>query len=346
MRPVVIRVATVPVVHPDLVALLPDGVLPVPAPATADAGAWLDPEHLVEHAGDVDVLHLHAGPGHLTTVGTPEQTGVWTEAWTAALRRTGVPLVLTVHDLRDPEDDDRERYDTLLAALLDPAEVVLAPTVGAAEEIADRHGRTAIAIGHPAQVDRVPGVDRETRLVGVHLGSLPGNLAEPVAVVRAALSGAVSGGGRLRVDVHAGVHLPEVEELAAAGQLELTVDEPLDARGVVAYLQQLHVSVLPHRIGTDAAWLEACRDVGTRVVAPSAGHYGELWSDVVEYGNDEETGLDPTSLIMAVVAALTRPAPARADPAWRADQRQAVQRVLADVYERVIGDRAAGHHRR
>ncbi len=334
--------ATVPAVHPDLTAVLPDGVvLAPPGDRGSGADAWLSVEHLREHAATIDVLHLHVGRHHLRSVGSPEQAVAWAEEWAAEVRRSAVPLVVTVHDVRDPDDGNRERYHALLGAVLRTAEVVLALTAGAADEIADRYGRTPIAVGHPTQVVPVPGVDRQTRLVGVPLGSSARQLADPLLVVRAALSGAVSGGGRLRVDVHPDGQLRELVTMAVDGELDLQVHEPFTGTDRVAYLQTLQVCVLPPRFGTDSAWLEACRDLGTRVVAPSSGHYAELWSDVVEYGHDEERGLDPTSLMAAVVAALTRPAPARATPAWRAEQRAAVQQVLADVYARVVAHRAA-----
>ena len=85
--------------------------------------------------------------------------------------------------------------------------------------------------------------------------------------------------------------------------------------------------------------MEIARDVGTRVVAPSCGWFADQWSDVVTYGNDEEGGLDPVSLTAAVSAALTRPMPRPADRVWRAEQRDAVRHVHAEVYAQVAADR-------
>jgi beta-1,4-mannosyltransferase len=39
------------------------------------------------------------------------------------------------------------------------------------------------------------------------------------------------------------------------------------------YVREIDVSALPYRFGTHSGWLEACRDVGTAVVAPSNGCY-------------------------------------------------------------------------
>ena len=338
-----IRVATVPFADPYLDAALPDDAVRVGPDLSPSP--WLDPEHLTAHAGEVDVVHLHGGYDHLTV---PEM-----DAWTAAVRRTGVPLVVTVHHLRAIEGADtgthpgaaRTRHRAHLRTLLATAEVVLTLTPGAADEIADRFGRTAIVVAHPSLADPTPDIGRETRLVGLHLGDLGPDVPEPVDLVRAALSGAVSGGGRLRVDVHPDVdlaaRLPELLTLAGDGQLELARSRPGDPASWVRHLQELHVSVLPQRSGTHSSWVELCRDAGTRVVVPAGGWHDQQWGDVVLYGNDPLDGLDAASLTSAVVAALTRPAPARADRRWRTEQRDAVRRVHAQVYEQVAADHAA-----
>ena len=335
-----LRVATVPFSTPYGDAVLPDDVLRVGPDAAPSP--WLDPDHLTAHAADLDVLHLQGGYDHLTV---PEM-----DAWTAAVRRSGVPLVVTVPHLRPAEGPDgtpmRTRNRAHLRALLTTAEVVLTFTPGDADEIADRFGRTAIVVAHPSLAAPTAGIGRETRLVGLHLGRPGPAVHQPVELVRAVLSGAVSGGGRLRVDVHPdvdlGAQLPGLVQLASAGELELARSWPCDPAGWVRYLQELHVSVLPQRSGAHATWVELCRDAGTRVVVPGGGRQAQQWSDVVLYGNDPLTGLDSTSLVSAVVAALTRPAPARADQAWRAEQLAAVRRVHAEVYERVAADHVLG----
>ncbi len=337
-----LRVATVPFASAYGRTVVPDGVVRVGP--DADPSPWLDVEHLTAHAGEIDVLHLHGGYAHLTV---PEM-----DAWTAAVRRCDVPLVLTVHDLTAVEGADtgthpgaaRTRSRAHLSALLATAEVVLTLTPGAADEIADRFGRTAIVVAHPSLAAPTPGIGRETRLVGLHLGALGPEVADPLDLVRAALSGAVDGGGRLRVDVDPDVdlaaRLPALLELAGSGAVELARSRPADPAEWVRHLQQLHVSVVPRRARTHSAWIELCRDAGTRAVVPGGGHPRDQWSDVVLYGNDALSGLDAASLTSAVVAALTRPAPARVDPRWRAEPLAAVRRVHAQVYEQVAADHA------
>jgi hypothetical protein len=321
-------VATVP--HGDDYA---DAVLPPDALRVGPHGEpspWLDPAYLAEHRADIDVLHLHGGYGNLAEAEL--------ETWTEAVRRHAVPLVVTVHQLRNPQHAQRTRHDAQLAILLSTAEVVFTLTPGAADEIADRFGRTAIVVAHPTVAAADPEIGSERGLVGMRIGPASIAVPDPAALVRAAVSGAVSGGGRLRVlvaaDNQSGLD-PDIWQLAGRGGIELVVHAPGEW---VAQLQRLHVAVLPERCGSHSRDLEACRDVGTRVVAPTCGFFAEQWSDVVTYGNDEQGGLDPVSLTGAVAVALTRPMPRPADRTWRAEQRAAVQRVHAEVYRRVAAD--------
>ena len=46
------------------------------------------------------------------------------------------------------------------------------------------------------------------------------------------------------------------------------------------------MSVLPYRFGTHSGWLEACRDLGTTVVAPDCGYYADQ-GPVLTYRMDE-----------------------------------------------------------
>ena len=310
------------VLPPDVVRVTPAGRSP-----------WLDTAHLEAHADDIDVLHLHTGDAAVAAVAG--------QCWAETVRRLGVPLVVTVHRL--PRSADRvpngleARQDAHLEAVLATAEVVLTLTPGAADEIADRFGRTAIVVAHPSVAVPDPDAGAERGLVGLRLG--PG-VPDGAALARAALSGAVSGGGRLRVLADDGRWVGHaVREMAASGDVELIVHPPGERR---RELQELHVAVLPEPVGTHSRDLEICRDVGTRVVAPTSGWFAEQWSEVVPYATDATGRLDPLSLTGAVDAALARPMPRPADRAWRAEQRAAVQQVHAAVYRQVAADRVRG----
>jgi hypothetical protein len=323
-----LRVVPFPFDDPYVHAVLPDGVLRVGSligtGAPAGTGPWLDPRHLADHAAEVDVLHLHVGLGDGAADGL--------EGWSETVRRLGVPLVVTVHDLGGEQDDG-------LAAVLGTAEVVLTLTPGAADEIAERFGRTAIVVAHPTVAEPDPELGAERGLVGVRLDASAGIGGNQIGLVRAALSGAVSGGGRLRllvaVDVVPTLE-PAVRALATSGEVELV---PYVTKDWAAALQQLHVAVLPERCGSHSRDLEICRDVGTRVVAPHCGWFADQWSDVVAYAHDEQGNVDAVSLSAAVSAALTRPIPRAADRGWRFEQREAVRRVHAEVYAQVAADR-------
>ncbi len=240
---------------------------------------------------------------------------------------------MTVHAVPKAGSVDCAR----LGAVLATAEVVLALTPGAADEIAERFGRTAIVVACPTLATPEPELGAERGLVGLRLAPDPEVAADAAALVRPALCGAVSGGGRLRVLVDPGNHLPpSLAALAERGELELVRCGPRDR---VAALQQVHVAVLPERRGTHSRDLEVCRDVGTRVVAPRGGWFSEQWSEVVTYGTDDRGAAEPVSLAAAVSAALTPPMPRPADRSWRRDQAAAVARVHREVYAEVAGDR-------
>ena len=325
-----LRVATIPHSGPYVDAVLPSDVVRT-GPAT-EPSPWLDQEYLTQHQRDVDVLHVHGGYGHLTEAAM--------ECWTETVRRLGIPLVVTVHQLRDPVQAAGNRHDAHLAALLSTAEVVFTLTAGAADDIAERFGRTAIVVAHPSIARHDPDLGAERGLVGIRVGPASAAVPDPAALVRAAHSGAVSGGGRLRVlvtsDNQSGLD-PDIWQLAGRGAIELVVHP---AAEWPAHLQQLHVAVLTEQCGTHSRDLEICRDVGTRVVAPGCGWFADQWSEVVPYGTDEEGGLDVVSLSGAVAVALTSPMPRPADRTWRAEQRAAVARVHEEVYAQVAADRS------
>ena len=321
-----LRVATIPGAGLYVDAVLPPDAVRVGA--VGGPGPWLDAAYLADHAGEVDVLHLHTGSGRVTDAAV--------QCWSETVRRSGLPLVVTVHRVGSAGStlpDDAE--DAHLEAVLGTAEVVLTLTSGAADAIAERFGRTAIVVAHPSVARPDPELGAERGLVGLRLRAVP--LPDQEALVRAALSGAVSGGGRLRVRAEAGADVTRtVRARAARDEFELVVHRADDR---AAQYQQLHVAVLPEPRGAHSRDLEICRDVGTRVVAPGTGWLQGQWGEVVCYGEDPLGRLDPVSLTGAVAAALTRPMLRPADRPWRAEQLAAVRRVHAEVYAQVAGDR-------
>jgi hypothetical protein len=325
-----LRVAAVSAAVPDpyVRAVLPPTAVAVPG----EPEAWLSPADLEARAGEIDVLHVHDVPAGVS--------GAELEAWSETVRRLRIPVVATVHQLRDRCGRSGGRHDAALATLLSTAEVVFTLTDEAADEIAARFGRTAIVVAHPSIATPVADLGAERGLVGLALGRRSRLVADPVGLLRAAASGALSGGGRLRVLAEPGPALAALRTAARDQDVELLEHPGPEAADWVAQLQQLHVAVLPERGRTHSSDLEICRDVGTRVVAPSGGWFAGQWSEVVTYDDDGERGFDPVSLTAAVAAALTRPAPRPADQLWRTEQRAAIQKVHAEVYAQVAADRS------
>ena len=89
-----------------------------------------------------------------------------------------------------------------------------------------------------------------------------------------------------------------LRRLADHGRIDLRTREPFTVRELVAYLDTIDLSVLPYRFGTHSAWLEACRDVGVTVLAPSCGYFHEQ-GPVLTYPLDEHR-MDADSLQAAV----------------------------------------------
>lgn len=295
--------------------------LPDPVPAGADGTQrwWpptmLDPAWAATH--DFDLFHLHFGfdsrdPGELAEL-------------VAVLRERGRPFVFTVHDLRNPHHADRGLHDRQLDVLVPAADALVTLTAGAAAEIRRRWGRDALVLPHPhvvpLDVMRRAAAMREVRRrgprrrefrVGMHVKSLRAGMHPhpliPVLVEAVAdLPGAVLqvnghrdvlevGGARHDADLAA-----RLATHAARGEIDLRVHDYLDDDDLWAYLASLDVSVLPYRFGTHSGWLEACRDLGTAVVAPTCGHLAEQ-APVLRYGHDEQH-LDADSLVEAVHAA-------------------------------------------
>ncbi|MBC9734775.1 glycosyltransferase [Nocardioides sp. zg-578] len=292
---------------------LPD---PKPLGQPADSQVWWPPAMLEPswaRSHDFDLLHLHFG----FDARSPEDLA----ALVRALRETGRPLVQTVHDLRNPHHEDRTLHDAQLDVLVPAATELVTLTEGAAAEIERRWGRTATVVPHPHVVDlRTMAVAQDVRArrrtddlrVGLHVKSLRAGMA-PMTILPtlvetvAALPGAV-----LQVDAHHDVMDEDgprrddrlatyLRGLEADGLVDLRVHDYFSDAELWAYLSSLDVSVLPYRFGTHSGWLEACRDLGTTVVAPTCGYYADQ-GPVLSYVHAEDT-YDAATLAAAVRAA-------------------------------------------
>jgi len=330
----------------DPVRRLPDPTTPWWPPA------MLAPDWVRAHADDFDIFHVHFGfdacaPDLLREL-------------VAVLHDLGKPLVQTVHDLRNPHHETAIAHDEHLDILLPAAAALITLTPGAAAEIERRWGRVARVVPHPHILDLDEMRRREVRaaaadfraagsgsgpfLVGLHLKSMRPCMSG--APVIAALMHAVEelGDARLRVDIHRDVaetdgdrHDPAVVEAlrtAAARGAQVEVHDFFSDAELWDYLAALDISVLPYRYGTHSGWLEACRDLGTAVAAPTCGYYAEQ-SPVHSFRLDE-SGLDAVSLSRAVRAARAAGRPAPLSAATRTAQRSQIAAVHEEIYRDVL----------
>ena len=165
--------------------------------------AMLDADWIAANA-TFDVFHVHFG----FDAKTPEEL----RAVADALRRAGVPLVVTVHDLRNPHHPSPELHDAQLGMLIEHAAAVITLTPGAAREIAARWGREATVLAHPHVVDwdtmARPRPVHRGFVVGLHAKSLRANMDGPA--VADVLADAVAGlpGARLQINLHHEVFEP------------------------------------------------------------------------------------------------------------------------------------------
>ncbi|KQY59816.1 hypothetical protein ASD11_09825 [Aeromicrobium sp. Root495] len=351
-----IRVASVPSSHVYVRHLAVDGtedVVRLPDPRPRDAGPaaarWWPPRMLEaqwvqDEREAFDLYHVHFG----FDARSVEQL----DELVQTLRRHGRPLVLTVHDLRNPHQRDRAAHDAQLDVLVPAADDVITLTPGAAREVEERWHRSATVLPHPHVLEpedmarwqeRHAARPRDTFRVGLHAKSLRPSM-DPAAIVPA-LAEAVREvpGGVLQLDMHTDVadptgrhHHPALLEAARreSDVVELHVHDYFSDDELWAYLAGIDVSVLPYRFGTHSGWLEACRDVGTAVVAPTCGYYAEQ-GPVESYVMDE-TAYDPDSLVEAVRRARLAPPPP-VSVAERQRQRHEVAVAHQAIYSEVLG---------
>ncbi len=333
------RVLTVPARHPYLDAAVPATVRRVAVDRVVgwEPDPMLEPERLETAASGIDVIHVHFGYDHLSPAALA--------AWLATVGRLEIPLVVTVHDLRNPHHDDPARHHAHLGQLLAAATYALTLTDAAADECARRYGRRPEVVPHPPVVtgDAVPAVTAAPEIL-LPLKNLRRNVVEPVALVHAAADAAADHGARLRVLVEPaawdGPRLHPLHALARERAATMTVDvRPYLAHDQLCeLLARTHACVLPYRFGTHSGWVELARDLGVHVLAPDCGHYASQWPAVRIFGNNERDGLDARSLNAAVADACRAPRPAPAS----ASEREALGdliRARHDALYRRLGGR-------
>lgn len=303
--------------------------------------AWVD-----EHASDFDLMHIHFGFDAVS----PQTL----EELVSTLRRHGKPLVLTVHDLRNPHHLDPGLHDEQLGVLVRAADALVTLTPGAAAEIERRWHRDATVLPHPHVVEEPrlsrPREPHEGFVIGVHVKSLRASMAplpvlDAIAAQLPDLPGAV-----LRVDAHTDVVTPGVTRFApelferlrvldAAGLVDLHVHDYFSDGELWDYLGSLDLSVLPYRFGTHSGWLEACHDLGTTVAAPDCGYYAEQ-RPCLTYATPGTSSEEP-SLAETIRRAYRERPSWRADPEDRRRERAMLAAAHEELYAAVLAGRSA-----
>jgi hypothetical protein len=353
-----VRVASVPASHVyvrhlgdpggrDTVSRLAD---PVPKDGAKVPGGWwpplmLDPQWISDNHDQFDVFHVHFG---FDAIDEDSLQNVVNE-----LKFHRKPLVYTVHDLRNPHQRDPDIHARHQDVLVCAADELVTLTQGAAEAVHTRWARTPLVAPHPHVVE--PALIQEPRsattdfVVGVHVKSLRANM-DPFPIIDTLINTIGDlGNAILRVNVHDEIFDPGNHFFApVAGRRLLDYDQfpHVDVRvhryftddELWQYLSELSVSVLPYRFGTHSGWLEACYDLGTAVVAPDCGYYGQQRECRV-FGFNETT-FDAASLDLAVRDLHDRfsagIASARATWADRRTERVTLSRTHAALYERAL----------
>ena len=171
-----IVVASVPAGH-DYVRSAVDGAPGIevradPVIDPGDPGRWwphpvLAPDDDPAVLDGVDVVHVHFGYEHRT----PEQLA----GLVSHLRRRGIALVVTVHDLTNPHLSDERAHLDRTGILVSGADAVVTLTPGAARRIHELWRVDAQVVGHPPLID--DGLARRWRRPACDTRMMPGGRA-------------------------------------------------------------------------------------------------------------------------------------------------------------------------
>lgn len=332
-----ITVMSIPADHVYPAAVRPEGVDYLPDPdidgnwwphPALDATWWDDPAN----GRDVDVVHLHFGFDHLSA----DETA----AFTRALRRRGIPLVVTAHDLDNPHLEDQSEHHEKVRILVAAADRVITLTDAARRQLAAATAADgAVVIPHPRVVETRHSDRPDAGIVGVFLKSLRGNVITDAAFYRTLADTLADSLSDTLADATLRVHIHDVEQTRPLiaelehSSVDLRVHDPLPDDELHAAVAECTTVVLPYIRGTHSGWLEMCRDLGVTVATPDCGCYLSQADDPSAVA-DYRTG-DPLDAAATVTRLLGRGRlPYRGD---RSAQLAQIRAAHAAVYREVTG---------
>lgn len=347
------RVASVPATHVYVRRLSHPDVERLEDPSGDDlrTPCFLDPAWWRDHTHPPDLLHIHFGFEFYDPAQLVELVDV--------LEGRGIPLVYTVHDLRNPNHVTPELHDAGLEVLVPAASALVTLTDAAAREIRCRWGRQSRVLPHPhvVELDRIRDAGRRRRTASMqvryrlllHFKSLRPNM------IRAPLLAAAADVARdrkdldLEVRLHCDVvsprgdnHDPDLValacDLADEGLVDVRVHPYLSHDDLLEVVEGSDGFVLPYRFGTHSGLLELCRDLGTAVIAPNCGGYADQGAHHVF---DVTDGFHATRFRETVAEAVAHGPPPPMDPDLRRRQREEIASGYVDVYRTVLARRSA-----
>ncbi len=322
-----------------------------PPPPGAAPGQWWPPQVLLPswidaHADEIDLVHVHFGSESYS----PDELSATVDA----IRRRGLPLIYTVHDLENPQLTDQRAHRAALAVLIAGADELTTLTAATAAEVERDYRRSPAVIPHPTLVeDGTPPAGRShgpTR-VGVHLRDLRPNIdgvGTTATLVRAVADLRVRGAD-VEAVVRLNEHVRDVEAAASIDALTANADgvtlersARLDDDALAAWLADLDACMLPYSHGTHSGWVELCYDLAVPVIGTRVGHVAAQHPHdfhLFQVGDPvslERAILDATAPDWSIPGSVARGAEVVRRRVERLDERERVRAAHVALYRRSL----------